>query len=95
MYHVSAQGVDERMINVHYYYYWGTADAEIKIVPVENPKLKNVLSSCNARSWSEYIPIHALPTARNFFLVLISTFQGHSTSFIPNLFLHLHCASCN
>ena len=22
MYHVSAQGVDERMINVHYYYYW-------------------------------------------------------------------------
>ena len=24
MYHVSAQGVDERMINVHYYYYLGT-----------------------------------------------------------------------
>ena len=23
MYHVSAQGVDERMINVHYYYYRG------------------------------------------------------------------------
>ena len=23
MYHVSAQGVDERMINVHYYYYGG------------------------------------------------------------------------
>ena len=22
MYHVCAQGVDERMINVHYYYYW-------------------------------------------------------------------------
>ena len=22
MYHVSAQGVDERMINVHYYYYF-------------------------------------------------------------------------
>ena len=22
MYHVSAQGVDERMINVHYYYYY-------------------------------------------------------------------------
>ena len=21
MYHVSAQGIDERMINVHYYYY--------------------------------------------------------------------------
>ena len=24
MYHVSAQGVDERMINVHYYYYYVT-----------------------------------------------------------------------
>ena len=24
MYHVSAQGVDERMINVHYYYYYST-----------------------------------------------------------------------
>ena len=23
MYHVSTQGVDERMINVHYYYYLG------------------------------------------------------------------------
>ena len=23
MYHVSAQGIDERMINVHYYYYYG------------------------------------------------------------------------
>ena len=22
MYHVSAQGVDERLINVHYYYYY-------------------------------------------------------------------------
>ena len=22
MYHVSAQGVDERMLNVHYYYYY-------------------------------------------------------------------------
>ena len=26
MYHVSAQGVDERMINVHYYYYRRQAD---------------------------------------------------------------------
>ena len=29
MYHVSAQGIDERMINVHYYYY-------VLIVPNEN-----------------------------------------------------------
>ena len=26
MYHVSAQGVDERMINVHYYYYYYDKD---------------------------------------------------------------------
>ena len=26
MYHVSAQGVDERMINVHYYYYYYTVE---------------------------------------------------------------------
>ena len=26
MYHVSAQGVDERMINVHYYYYAWMSD---------------------------------------------------------------------
>ena len=25
MYHVNAQGVDERMINVHYYYYFGVS----------------------------------------------------------------------
>ena len=25
MYHVSAQGIDERMINVHYYYYYDIA----------------------------------------------------------------------
>ena len=28
MYHVSAQGIDERMINVHYYYYNAFMDAE-------------------------------------------------------------------
>ena len=26
MYHVSAQGIDERMINVHYYYYYYRRD---------------------------------------------------------------------
>ena len=29
MYHVSAQGVDERMINVHYYYYSKTARLQL------------------------------------------------------------------
>ena len=30
MYHVSAQGVDERMVNVHYYYY-GNANEDKRI----------------------------------------------------------------
>ena len=29
MYHVSAQGVDERMINVHYYYYYTETDTGV------------------------------------------------------------------
>ena len=33
MYYVSAQGVDERMINVHYYYYKGKLSGpQIKIL---------------------------------------------------------------
>ena len=28
MYHVSAQGVDEHMINVHYYYYYNARSLE-------------------------------------------------------------------
>ena len=28
MYHVSAQGADERMINVHYYYYFPAEDGK-------------------------------------------------------------------
>ena len=31
MYHVSAQGIDERMINVHYYYYLSEAIERFKI----------------------------------------------------------------
>ena len=44
MYHVSAHGVDERMINVHYYYYYSdglgficgdiSSEAVIKETPV-------------------------------------------------------------
>ena len=29
MYHVSAQGVDERMVNVHYYYYYARARSPV------------------------------------------------------------------
>ena len=31
MYHVSAQGVDERMINVHYYYYYYMHDDDVAL----------------------------------------------------------------
>ena len=31
MYDVSAQGVDERMINVHYYYYCSSSTASRKL----------------------------------------------------------------
>ena len=31
MYHVSAQGVDERMINVHYYYYYYDRYTDLEI----------------------------------------------------------------
>ena len=34
MYHVSAQGVDEHMINVHYYYYDGTPHAHFQGKPL-------------------------------------------------------------
>ena len=37
MYHVSAQGVDERMINVHYYYHH---------VSKQKPRLKSPIGSC-------------------------------------------------
>ena len=29
MYHVSAQGIDERMINAHYYYYYKVSSFEL------------------------------------------------------------------
>ena len=38
MYHVSAQGVDERMINVHYYYYYlsHTSEQRMANLTVQN-----------------------------------------------------------
>ena len=32
MYHVSAQGIDERMINVHYYYYYYYRDVYCQVL---------------------------------------------------------------
>ena len=36
MYHVSAQGIDERMINVHYYYYLLPPDQKPYMVTVSD-----------------------------------------------------------
>ena len=43
MYHVSTQGVDERMINAHYYYYY--LIREIKYVACEKAYLKRKVLS--------------------------------------------------
>ena len=45
MYHVSAQGVDERMINVHYYYY-------CRLSRRENPSSLSFFLFLPALSWS-------------------------------------------
>ena len=43
MYHVSAQGVDERMINVHYYYYYQSlvAKEEVRVHGTNNSSFHN------------------------------------------------------
>ena len=41
MYHVSAQGVDERMMNVHYYYYYDVAGKTSLDKVQQHFKLKN------------------------------------------------------
>ena len=41
MYHVSAQGVDERMINIHYYYY-----LEEHVVQPESQPATETVGSC-------------------------------------------------
>ena len=51
------------------HFVWGTADAEIKVHSFENPELTNMFTL--KPGVSQNITMHALPTARNFFLVLI------------------------
>ena len=53
-----------------------TRDAEIKVPFVENAELTNVFF--RKHGTGQTIASHALPTARNFFFVLISTFPVHS-----------------
>ena len=63
----------------HHLPQWGTVDTEIKVPYVENPELTNALPLKSGEG--QYVALHALPTARNYFLVLISTFLVHSPSF--------------
>ena len=56
-----------------------SADAEIKAPSVENSELTNVLPLKPALG--QNIAIYASSTARNFFLVLISTFLVQAPSF--------------
>ena len=59
----------------------GIADAEITIPSAENSDQSKVLSFQSGVGRN--IAMHALPTARNFFLM--SALSVHSTSFVPNL----------
>ena len=61
MYHVSAQGVDERMINVHYYYYYYyTQDGETKgRRRTPQPAVLTIqLSLTTAKTVTHYSPSH-------------------------------------
>ena len=57
-------------------------DAEIEVSSVENPEMTDVLPL--NPGVGQNIATHASLIARNFFLVLISTFLVHSPSFFPN-----------
>ena len=61
--------------------------------PCDNPELTNVLPS--KPGVGQKIVMHAFPTARNFFLVLILTFQVHSPSFFKILSLLFNCVIAN
>ena len=60
----------------------GTGDAEIKVPYVENPDLINALPL--KPGVGQNIVMCASATAKNFFLVIVSTLPVHSQSFVPN-----------
>ena len=49
MYHVSAQGVDERMINVHYYYYYNSSATDIVLVTLYSTAVETAIAHCTSR----------------------------------------------
>ena len=68
----------------------GTADADIKVPSVENAEMTDVQPL--RRGVGQNIATRALPTARNFFLVLISAFPAHSPSLLFQiLWLSFNC----
>jgi len=60
---------------------WGTVDTEIKIPSAENPELTNIFPL--KPGVGQNIATQALPTARNFFTVLIFTFLIHLFQMLP------------
>ena len=64
----------------------GSADAKIKVPSAQNQELTNVLLIDPGAG--QNTALHASPTARNFFLVLICPLPVHSPSFLfPNILL--------
>ena len=72
---------------------WGTADAEIKDLSVQNSELK--VSLLRLGAWKPGVgqntAMHASPTPRHFFLELVSTLPVHSPTILskasPEFFL--------
>ena len=50
MYHVSAQGTDERMINVHYYYYLNRSCSWDPVPATTSPETTLVNGTCEQHS---------------------------------------------
>ena len=64
---------------------WGTVDAEIKVLSVENSELTKInVLPLKPPGVGQNIATHASLTARNFFFVLKSPFPALSPSFFPN-----------
>ena len=82
MYHVSAQGIDERMINVHYYYYYkNTAASRPQSTETkQTSKNKHKFMSNNVRPTNkfEYVIVSSvfnMPVTIFFLVIFINTCQ--------------------
>ena len=66
----------------------GAANAEVKVLSVQNPELTNCVLLLKSGVSQNDIATHASPGAMNFFLVLISTFPVHSPAFFSKFSLY-------